>query len=346
VIHPVEALARSVTELEARGRSARRASSESIRHFPALYRAVVAELAERRAHAPSDPALHQLEALVLRAHGILYRPPPAQLGPALGAVLRGFPRAVRATRVHLGLATALLLVGALWGFLELLRDPSAAALLLPGSWEQNAEAFRGGAALRPGHPAMGAFYFTNNARAALTAYALGATFGVGTALLLLFNGVILGATVATVSTAVGRATLLSFVAPHAGVELAAILIAAAAGFRMAEGMIRPGWSSRLRSFGHGAREALPLAIGSTVLLVVAGLVEGWISPQPWPLPVKLAIGGVLNLALLGYLLPLRRGSSPTPGGAGLAAAGDAGSEGAAPSAGPSQGSSVSDTFRA
>lgn len=93
----------------------------------------------------------------------------------------------------------------------------------------------------------GAFYFTNNASVALRAYALGGTVGVGTAL-----------------------------PPHGGLELFAIIAAAAGGLRMARGLLRSGWSSRRESFERAARESLSLALGAAVLLAVAGLIEGWI----------------------------------------------------------------------
>jgi uncharacterized membrane protein SpoIIM required for sporulation len=145
---------------------------------------------------------------------------------------------------------------------------------------------------------------------ALTAYALGATFAVGTVLILLFNGVLLGATGAVVATTGSPRVFLSFILPHAGVELAAILFAAAAGLQMGGALIRPGWRKRRDAFLFAARESLPLALGATLLLIVAGVVEGWISPKPLPIAVKAAIGGTLDVLLLVYLfLPNRQAGS-------------------------------------
>jgi uncharacterized membrane protein SpoIIM required for sporulation len=172
---------------------------------------------------------------------------------------------------------------------------------------ENAEHFRDDQPSGSGHPVYGVFYFTNNARVALTAYALGATFAVGTVLILLFNGVVLGATGAVVAATGSPQAFLSFVLPHSGIELAAILFAAAAGLQMGGALIKPGWRKRRDAFLFAARESLPLALGATALLVVAGIVEGWISPKPFPLALKAVIGGTLNVLLLIYLLrPIRQ----------------------------------------
>ncbi|MHB1847290.1 MAG: stage II sporulation protein M, partial [Deltaproteobacteria bacterium] len=221
---------------------------------------------------------------------------------ATGRLLAEYPSRVRRAGGRLSLGAALLAVGLAFGGLEVARDPSSALALLPTASQENAEAFQDeGAPPREGDPAYGAFYFTNNAQVAALGFALGATFGVGTLLLLLYNGVLLGATIALVAARGSLRALLSYVAPHGGLELAAIVIAAAGGFGLAQALLAPGWQRRQDALRDAAREALPLALGSAVLLGVAGLAEGWLSPKPWPLHWKLAIGLCLDLCLALYL---------------------------------------------
>lgn len=287
--------------------SLRKIARSDLHEFPGLYRRLVSELAEARARGLPRERLVDLEALVIRAHAVLYAPLPVRLGRSLIDLLATFPGAVRRSWRYVGLATALLAVGGAWGYLEVGRDPSSAAILLPETLQRNAEeSFQPGQTPREGDPVYGVFYFTNNARAALNAFALGATFGVGTVLVLLFNGVVLGATVAVVGTLGSPRAFLSFVLPHAGVELGAILIAAAGGLRLADGLLRPGWRRRSDALLEAARESLPLALGAAALLAVAGLVEGWISPMSWPLTTKAVIGGGLDLLLVLYLSSGRR----------------------------------------
>ena len=283
--------------------SLRRVSRASLLELPELYRRLVSELAEARSRGAPSEHLVRLEALVVRAHALLYAPIPVRLGRAFGELLLVFPAAVRRTWRHLALATALLVGGCSWGYLEVDRDPSSAAILLPAALQHNAEeSFRQDAKTREGDPIYGVFYFTNNARVALTVFALGATFGVGTVLVLLFNGVTLGATFAMVRMVGSPRAFFSFVLPHGGLELVSILIAAAGGLRIAEGLLRPGWLRRREALLRTARDSLPLALGAAALLVVAGLVEGWVSPLRMPLAAKGLIGGLIDVALCAYLV--------------------------------------------
>lgn len=304
-MNTAERLAKILHSLDAS--SLRKMSRSDLHELPGLYRRLVSELAEARARGLAKERLVDLEALVIRAHAILYAPLPVRLGRAFVDLVFTFPSAARHAWRHVALATALLVAGCAWGYLEVARDPSSAAILLPGGAQQNAEeSFQEDTQKREGDPIYGVFYFTNNARAALNAFALGATFGIGTVLVLLFNGVILGATFAVVAMLGSPREFFSFVLPHAGVELAAILIAAGGGFRIAEGLLRPGWLRRRESFLRAAREALPLAMGAAALLTVAGLVEGWISPMKMPLAAKAMIGGTLNVLLVLYLCSGRK----------------------------------------
>ncbi len=283
-----------------------------LRALPSLYRLTVAELAEARSRGLARASLFPLEALVLRAHGLLYAPPPLSLGRGVGELLVEYPARVRRAGLRVAFAALLLAVGGIFGALEVHADPGAALILMPGSMQENAESFREERSPpRAGEATYGAFYFTNNAQVAATAFALGTTFGVGTLLVLLYNGLLLGATIALVAARGSLWALLSYVLPHGGVELTAIAIAAAGGFGLARAVIAPGFRRRRDALVSAAREALPLALGSAVLLAVAGLVEGWISPKPWPLRWKAAIGLSLDLALALYLcLPAPKALPP------------------------------------
>ena len=292
-------------------RSPRRLKRADLRDFPALYRRLVSELAEARARNMPVERLAELEALVVRAHALLYAPRPVRLGSAVRQLVVSFPAAVRQSSRYVALAVALLFGGVIWGYLEVGRDPSNAAVFLPGQLQENAEeSFQEGGTPREGDPIYGVFYFVNNARVAFNAFALGATFGVGTVLILLFNGIILGATFALVGMFGSARVFWSFVSPHAGVEMAAIVIAAAGGLRIGDSLLRPGWQRRRDAFARGAREALPLALGSSLLLLVAGFVEGWISPVPFPLATKVMIGGLLDALLIVFLcVPISKNAS-------------------------------------
>jgi uncharacterized membrane protein SpoIIM required for sporulation len=132
--------------------------------------------------------------------------------------------------------------------------------------------------------------FTNNIRVAFLAFAGGITAGLITAALLAYNGLTLGV-LAAVSQQMGLAgRFWSLIVPHGLLELSCIAAAAAAGFRLAGGIVDPGPLPRSASIGRAARPAVEMAGGTAILLVIAGLIEGFITPQDLPLPEALAVG--------------------------------------------------------
>ncbi len=279
----------------------RHPSPVDLQAFPFLYRASIAELAEARAQGRPARDLHRLEAALVAAHGLLYAPSRTPLGRSISDLLRSLPRAVRGAHRSVLVAALLVGVGVAFGYLEVRRDPASAANLLGSGWLDNAEGFKAEGLKRDGSPLFGVFYFTHNATVAFNAFAMGVTFGIGTVLGLLYNGVVLGGTIAVVREIASPRALLSVVLPHAGIELTAIVVAAAGGLEMASALIAPGWQTRASSLMGAARRSVPLAIGAAFLLSLAGLLEGWVSPSHVPLAWKAVIGLSLDAGLLLYL---------------------------------------------
>jgi uncharacterized membrane protein SpoIIM required for sporulation len=291
-----ETLAELVARLE------RRPSPADLQTFPFVYRASIAELAEARAQGRPARDLLRLQAALVAAHGLLYASARVPLGRSITDLARSLPRAVRRARHSVLMAALLLAVGVAWGYLEVRRDPASAASLLGSGWLDNAEGFKQEGIKHGGSPLLGVFYFTHNATVAFNAFAMGVTFGVGTVLGLLYNGVILGGTIAVVREVASPRALLAFIVPHAGIELTAIVVAAAGGLEMARALIAPEWKTRTDALTGAARQSVPLAIGAAFLLSLAGLLEGWLSPSHLPLVYKAIIGLSLDAGLLLYLV--------------------------------------------
>jgi uncharacterized membrane protein SpoIIM required for sporulation len=149
---------------------------------------------------------------------------------------------------------------------------------------------------------------------ALTTFAAGITLGLGTAYLMLLNGLLIGVIAAACAEAGMSLQLWSFVAPHGALELPAIFIAGGSGLRLAQGLLFPGFLPRRTALGHGAREAAHLVLGMMPILVVAGLVEAFVSPTDMPVPQKFALAGALFALLVVYLSSARE-KPPTGGSA-------------------------------
>src|SRR5205085_2034360 len=144
--------------------------------------------------------------------------------------------------------------------------------------------------------------FTNNIRVTFFAFALGAVFGLGTLYVLAFNGASFGAIIAlTYRAGFGNDLLLGFVISHGVIELTCIFIAGGAGLLIGTALLMPGNLTRADALKSRGMEAVRLIIGCIPLLVVAGIIEGFISPQPIPSVIKIGIGLLTGITLYSYL---------------------------------------------
>ena len=142
---------------------------------------------------------------------------------------------------------------------------------------------------------------TNNLSVSFVAFAGGITFGIFTFYLLLNNGMLLGVIGAACHQYGMSLALWSFVAPHGSLELPAIIIAGAAGFRIGKAMLFPGGYRWKESVSTGGVEATRLVAGVIPMLIVAGCLEGFFSPSHAPVWLKFTVGGLLFTLLLTWL---------------------------------------------
>jgi len=150
-------------------------------------------------------------------------------------------------------------------------------------------------------PIMATAIMSNNVRVTFLAFAAGILAGVGTALVLVFNGVQLGAVAGVFANYGANLQLWSFVLPHGLIELTAICIAGGAGLWLGSAFLLPGRMTRREALVVRGREAVSLIGGTAVMLVVAGLIEGFISPSDLPREVKLTLAALFALAMVAYL---------------------------------------------
>ena len=150
----------------------------------------------------------------------------------------------------------------------------------------------------------------NNIVVSLFAYCAGFLFGLGTLYILGLNGLMLGAVFAFVGQHGLRDQLFSFIVAHGCVELSVMCLSGAAGAAVGEALFRPGAGGRIESFRAASLRAGKLLIACALLLVGAGLIEGYVSPNPHiALSARVAIGvgyWLLMLALLSGRLFGRR----------------------------------------
>ena len=151
--------------------------------------------------------------------------------------------------------------------------------------------------------AMFGFYIWNNVRIGFQTFAGGLAAGVGSAYFLGANGVIIGA-VAGYLTQVGYTeTFWSFVAGHSSLELLAIVLSGAAGFKLGMAVIAPGNRTRKAALMAAARPAVRIMYGAAIMFFGAAFVEAFWSPiTEIPFTAKIAVGSAGWVLLLAYFL--------------------------------------------
>lgn len=201
------------------------------------------------------------------------------------------------------LAMVIFWVSALIGFFLTARNPVLEGLIVSGPMREaiNSKHLWTEPLTRTAPRASSAIA-VNNINVSLMAWAFGLTLGVGTVWLLVLNGIMLGAISAACLRAGMLVPLAEFVVGHGALELPAIWIASGAGLLLAEAMLFPGRYRRRVELGLKGRHSVQVMIGIVPILLVAGAVEGFISPSNLPGFVKALLGLSLGLGLLAYIL--------------------------------------------
>jgi len=297
------------------GNGLRSFEASEIEALGRAYRQVVSDLAIAQRDFPDDQLTAWLNGLAARAHLRLYRSPPPSWR-RLGAFFWvDFARRFRAAGPYL-LVSALLLFGpALFAYLGALIDPTLREALVPAQLRSVMASGRTWTEIEPAiRPAMATLIFTNNIRVAFVAFAGGVLCGVGTVYVLISNGLLLGGVLGAAQYYGMAALLWGFVSPHGYLELACIVISGAAGLMLGDALVRPGVWRRRDALAFAARRAVELVGGAAPVLIVAGLIEGFVSPSdevPWLF--RVALGPVLGLGLFVLLFRVGRRTGTQPG---------------------------------
>jgi uncharacterized membrane protein SpoIIM required for sporulation len=218
----------------------------------------------------------------------------------------------------ISLAAAALFIPAITSYVAIVRRPALAYEIMPAGMIERAESAvarekEGGGYLPSDEtgplPVMASGIATNNLQVTFQLFASGISVGIGTLLLLLYNGVMIGSAVGLfASKGVGH-LIFAFVAPHGVLELFAICVAGGAALHIAAGILLPGALPRKEALVRRARRAIRLMAAVVILLLVAGSIEGFISPRVLPIGIKVAVSAATALLLTAYLWAGQRGTA-------------------------------------
>ncbi|SEP00591.1 stage II sporulation protein M [Paenibacillus sp. OV219] len=268
-----------------------------------LYKTASSHLATFRTYLPQNETTQYLNHLVSRAHHMIYldsNKSSAQLRYFFGQHFIGL---IRSRLGFVAVAFGLFIIGALSGFISVWNDPLNAHALLPSAVAQSIDPSQTELPRGDLHsPIVSTEIMTNNIRVAALAFVSGITLGIGTVYLMLSNGLLLGALAAVFVQSDKGYVFWAYILPHGIIELTAIFIAGGAGFYMAYRMIVPTAFSRKYEFLLAAKESAQLLLGTVPLFVIAGIIEGYITPSTMPLEAKYGIAGATLLLLAAYYL--------------------------------------------
>ncbi|MEE9149272.1 MAG: stage II sporulation protein M, partial [Candidatus Tectomicrobia bacterium] len=280
-------------------RALRSLTAEELRTFVSDYRRITVDLARARSLGAEPQTLTELNRLVVMGHNVLYG---YRRRPSIGhwrVWFTGFPRAVRENSSAFLLSACMLFAPALISYVAIQWHPELAYDLVAEGFLDFAPTDEEHLHHIPGlfQPIAASSILANNIQVSLLAFGFGLTAGVGTVVVLVFNGLHLGAIFGWLSLQGYSHALWGWIMPHGGTELLAIMLSGGAGLMLAKAILAPGEVRRSTALKRVAPRALHIELGCMVMLVIAGLIEGFVSPSSIGYAARVA---VLACSLCGW----------------------------------------------
>jgi uncharacterized membrane protein SpoIIM required for sporulation len=262
----------------------------AVRAYPEMAR----DLAVARRLAPNGLLTKRLEQIYLHLHRTIFKSPTRFARELQYLFVRDAAKIVASLRWHVVCVTGLFFAGAACGAWLVRTYPELIALFASDQmidtvsrgelWTDN---------LLNVFPSslLAAQIFTNNIMVCIFALCLGVFYGLGTIYIIGMNGLMLGAVFAFTSQYGMADRLFEFIAAHGFVELSVIFVSGAAGISLGEALARPGYLTRAAAFHAATMQCAKLMVVCIVFLIGAGLIEGYVSPNPaYSLSARLTIG--------------------------------------------------------
>lgn len=303
--------------LETRG--AKALSSDELLQLPILYRATLSSLSIARATMLDKALLDHLEGLAMRGYFLIYGVRETRLSRLRRFFLYDWPAAVRAVWKETLIIALIITLGALTSWSLVAHNPEWYYNFVPDEMAGGRDPRATVEFLRStlGHGKAGGedqgalhvfatFLFTHNSRVSIMSFALGFAFGVPTMMLEYYQGIGLGAMLAVFSAKGLGVDFGGWLFIHGTTELFAAALSGAAGLRIGSAVVFPGARSRLQAAAEAGRTAGKVMVGVILMLLAAGLLEGFGRQLITDTVMRYAIGSLMLAFWLAYFYIPRR----------------------------------------
>ncbi|MFT5219938.1 MAG: putative membrane protein SpoIIM required for sporulation [Planctomycetota bacterium] len=258
--------------------------------------------------------IERLNKLVLALYRELYRYRSDSRFNVYAFLVHGFPLAIYQHRRYILTALLIFLLPALLAGIWVYQDESAVYTVIGYDQANQVEQMYNPESSKIGREReaetdifMFGFYIKNNISVAFRCFAGGIIIGLGTIIVLFFNGLFLGGVAGHLTRLDYVDTFYPFVVGHGSFELTAIVFSGAAGLRLGFAILNPGPFTRVIALRNAGREVVPMIYGIVLMLVIAAFLEAfWSSNASLPIMVKYSVGALLWAMVLVYSFSGRR----------------------------------------
>ncbi|MCK5706490.1 MAG: stage II sporulation protein M [Candidatus Aureabacteria bacterium] len=280
-----------------------------VRRFISLYRSVSSDLNKAQTYTANAQLITYLHSLIARSYIHIYKEENPPIAKSIKIFFASdYPASLRKHWKPMMISLVIFLCGILFGALSFLNDSDAKNILIskehlietPSDRVERIEQNNGmEPAAKLQSATFSSFLFTHNIKVSLLAFTAGITLGIGTAILLFYNGIMLGAIALYYYIHSEMLFFFAWILPHGVIELTAIVIAGGSGFLLAKPILFPMDIPRKEQYRILIKDLVKIILGTSALLVFAGIVEGTISQIHAP---RLPYWGKITFSILEGIL--------------------------------------------
>ncbi|WP_226036846.1 stage II sporulation protein M [Aquibacillus saliphilus] len=281
----------------------RKLTAYEIDQFHRLYQKAAQHLSYSQTYFQGEDVTAYLNGIVSKSHNLLYKDQLSSMKQLRHFFSTKFIGLLMEQWKFVLVAMLLFAAGGLASFISVVNDPIHLYSVIPTEMAQGVDPDQLGSNNESVDSSfMSAYIMTNNIQVAILAFAGGVTFGILTVYLMIYNGIMVGALAALFWNSGKSYEFWAYIVPHGMIELTAIFIAGGAGLLMGYKLFVPGQFSRGYQLKVQAKRSIQLLLGTIPLFIIAGVIEGFITPASLTLEMKYLVAIITVVGLIVYLI--------------------------------------------